>query len=476
MNEPAPLSNSLVSPESFTSGSIRVDALAREIAHSPVSLPAAIPGFEPYSIDEPKAEPPRLRVEAPPQVQATFAQATFDKIDRVLDDPDLDTWPEGSTEAEGKPWPKPRAQSRIEHEVELESEPEPVPAPTIMPQANVEPEIVVVPNAKIEREAGVDVSPEQNAFINFDSEAEVARGAEQDDAEIAALFEGEPVNASDIRDESSKSSRSPGAAPAYIAWLEPIPDAEEPVVFKQKEPVANSQLSQQSITSLPPATEAEHSSAQYIDEPGVNPAMQQHSESLPESTQEQFRQPVIDQLAGQASEQYTTADASQPEIAEEILQVIPQKIVQEVPKEIEQERPSTDRSRAAIEEGFRQAQAAFASTEFEQQPAGEGSYPEPAPPVVPADSAPMTFASSLTSLTSAPSVFGVPAGRSLKADIDRLLGNLDSELEMVSTKGSEAFAKRDLKGAERMIKLAEVLSELKDSLTKLRDEHGQDLS
>jgi hypothetical protein len=88
----------------------------------------------------------------------------------------------------------------------------------------------------------------------------------------------------------------------------------------------------------------------------------------------------------------------------------------------------------------------------------------------------MTFASSLTSLTSAPSVFGVPAGRSLKADIDRLLGNLDSELEMVSTKGSEAFAKRDLKGAERMIKLAEVLSELKDSLTKLRDEHGQDLS
>lgn len=65
---------------------------------------------------------------------------------------------------------------------------------------------------------------------------------------------------------------------------------------------------------------------------------------------------------------------------------------------------------------------------------------------------------------------------SLKSEIDRVITAFDKELELISTKGSDAFARRDLKGAEHMIKLAEMISEYKAGLAKLKDEYDQDLT
>lgn len=77
--------------------------------------------------------------------------------------------------------------------------------------------------------------------------------------------------------------------------------------------------------------------------------------------------------------------------------------------------------------------------------------------------------------TSAP--FVVAANEhSLKSEIDRVITAFDKELELISTKGSDAFARRDLKGAEHMIKLAEMISEYKAGLAKLKDEYDQDLT
>lgn len=65
---------------------------------------------------------------------------------------------------------------------------------------------------------------------------------------------------------------------------------------------------------------------------------------------------------------------------------------------------------------------------------------------------------------------------SIKSEIERVISAFDKELEIISSKGSEAFARRDLKSAEHMIKLAETLSEYKDSLAKLKDDYEKDLS
>jgi len=77
--------------------------------------------------------------------------------------------------------------------------------------------------------------------------------------------------------------------------------------------------------------------------------------------------------------------------------------------------------------------------------------------------------------TSAPYVVAA-SEHSLKNEIDRVITAFDKELELISTKGSDAFARRDLKGAEHMIKLAEMISEYKAGLAKLKDEYDQDLT
>lgn len=77
--------------------------------------------------------------------------------------------------------------------------------------------------------------------------------------------------------------------------------------------------------------------------------------------------------------------------------------------------------------------------------------------------------------SSAPSVVAANE-HSLKSEIDRVITAFDKELELISTKGSDAFARRDLKGAEHMIKLAEMISEYKSGLAKLKDEYDKDLT
>lgn len=77
--------------------------------------------------------------------------------------------------------------------------------------------------------------------------------------------------------------------------------------------------------------------------------------------------------------------------------------------------------------------------------------------------------------SSAPSVVAA-SEHSLKNEIERVITAFDKELELISTKGSDAFARRDLKGAEHMIKLAEMISEYKAGLARLKDEYDKDLT
>lgn len=65
---------------------------------------------------------------------------------------------------------------------------------------------------------------------------------------------------------------------------------------------------------------------------------------------------------------------------------------------------------------------------------------------------------------------------SFKHKLDQVLDYFDREMEAVAQRGSEAFAKRDLKKAESMIKLAEEIGELKEALTKFREQHQDELS
>jgi hypothetical protein len=75
-----------------------------------------------------------------------------------------------------------------------------------------------------------------------------------------------------------------------------------------------------------------------------------------------------------------------------------------------------------------------------------------------------------------PSQLVAQAGHSMKAEIERVIAAFDKELELISAKGSDAFAKRDLKGAEHMIKLAETINEYKDGLLKLKAEYDGELT
>lgn len=65
---------------------------------------------------------------------------------------------------------------------------------------------------------------------------------------------------------------------------------------------------------------------------------------------------------------------------------------------------------------------------------------------------------------------------SFRQKLDQVLNYFDLEMEAVAQRGSEAFAKRDLKRAESMIKLAEEIGDLKEALTKFKEHHQDDLS
>lgn len=65
---------------------------------------------------------------------------------------------------------------------------------------------------------------------------------------------------------------------------------------------------------------------------------------------------------------------------------------------------------------------------------------------------------------------------SFKQKLDQVLDYFDREMEAVAQRGSEAFAKRDLKKAESMIKLAEEIGELKEALNKFKEQHQEELS
>jgi len=479
--EATSLSGSLVSPESFTSGSIRVDAIAREIAQSSVSLPAAIPGFEPYKIDE-SAPAPRLQNDffaasgMPPAANVSTATSSSNEAVGAS----VDTWPEELDEKPGQLWPKPREKAK-------EAEPEPA-----RPDA--------------------DVEAEQNAFINFDSEVDAGpqvQNPDPDDPEIVALFEGEPVNA-----PLSESALHAGAGFAEVeaslsqdkdedAWG-PVDGlsqssgeaasekAPEITAFQNAflegmnfvEGGAKSEVLETSAPSREPAEAdsqisnfSESSSSDLYSEVSNTAAPPQTTDS---SNASQFSEPAksseyVDRLDNFDNDEYAQS-------------VEPVKM----PEPAEHTRSSSGaHSRAAIEAGFRMAQEAISagaagsitpdapstSSSSSSSSSSSTSFPFAAPPVVPdnVNFESQSFAG-VASSSSANSSIVVDSVRSLKAEIDRLIASLDSELEIVSAKGSEAFARRDLKGAERLIKLAETLSEFKDSLGKLKEEHGSDLS
>ncbi|MBX9672322.1 MAG: hypothetical protein K2X70_02710 [Candidatus Obscuribacterales bacterium] len=60
--------------------------------------------------------------------------------------------------------------------------------------------------------------------------------------------------------------------------------------------------------------------------------------------------------------------------------------------------------------------------------------------------------------------------------LELLITRFEKELEIVTAKGSEAFSRRDLKGAEHMIKLAELISQQNEALQKFKEEYGKDLT
>lgn len=68
------------------------------------------------------------------------------------------------------------------------------------------------------------------------------------------------------------------------------------------------------------------------------------------------------------------------------------------------------------------------------------------------------------------------AETSFKKALEVLLAAFDKEMESVAARGSEAFARRDLKGAEMMIKLAEEISALKETIVQFSSANKDNLS
>ncbi|MBX9938945.1 MAG: hypothetical protein K2Y32_06805 [Candidatus Obscuribacterales bacterium] len=65
---------------------------------------------------------------------------------------------------------------------------------------------------------------------------------------------------------------------------------------------------------------------------------------------------------------------------------------------------------------------------------------------------------------------------SFRAEVTSLLESFDKEMEAIAARGSEAFAKRDLKGAESMIKLAEEISQMKELIASFLDDNKENFS
>ena len=101
-----------------------------------------------------------------------------------------------------------------------------------------------------------------------------------------------------------------------------------------------------------------------------------------------------------------------------------------------------------------------------------------------ADEASLEEAASVSSEISAPlaSPSALPAEEakakpfSFKAEVTSLLESFDKEMEAIAARGSEAFAKRDLKGAESMIKLAEEISQMKELIASFLEDNKENFS
>lgn len=101
-----------------------------------------------------------------------------------------------------------------------------------------------------------------------------------------------------------------------------------------------------------------------------------------------------------------------------------------------------------------------------------------------ADKASLEEAASVSSEISAPlaSPSALPAEEakakpfSFKAEVTSLLESFDKEMEAIAARGSEAFAKRDLKGAESMIKLAEEISQMKELIASFLEDNKENFS
>ncbi len=102
-----------------------------------------------------------------------------------------------------------------------------------------------------------------------------------------------------------------------------------------------------------------------------------------------------------------------------------------------------------------------------------------------ADKAPLEEAAGVSSEISSPLAAPPPAlpaeqakakPFSFKAEVTSLLESFDKEMEAIAARGSEAFAKRDLKGAESMIKLAEEISQMKELIASFLEDNKENFS
>ena len=362
---------SIPSTDSFTSGSIRVDALAREIAHAQANLPPAIPGFEPYSQETgsvaqrnagfqpqqfPSASFPDASASSTTNSSTTNSSTTnssttrnsyasFGRPDHIPEDSNLaaeDEFPDEYAN-DNKPWPKARPKAIEETDDHDPIDPEVSQSPSVTPSFSqlrvqirackrfrlfnhwIKHRLKHLSKQRLNnwhnhcRSQALPAddlgdNDEQNAFINFESEAETkaphVENVDSDDREIAALFEGEPVNAFERKDETNIRPSRP-SEPAYMAWLEPAPDDEDTAP-----PVAETAAE---ITSESYAESASSSSPEIVLETNFETASQFSFESNP------------------VSNNIETAS--------------------------DQTKLDGDRARLAIEEGFRQAQAAVAASQ-----------------------------------------------------------------------------------------------------------------
>ncbi|MBU6452529.1 MAG: hypothetical protein KGS72_12160 [Cyanobacteria bacterium REEB67] len=448
MSEPAPLANPIVSPESFTSGSIRVDAIAREIAHMPV-LPPAVPGFEPYKVDEPgvgaASQTNAFIMDEPDDPVATStAQANATVLgfaDGAGSDREIAALFEGdpvnaagSARAAGDGF----AQFRENGSANLSASSgsgsgtgsgfSSSSSSNFNSNASANPNVIGFLDFGKPRADDLPWPPGVKDQAALEAELEMEMEAEAEDGNAFIASVGQAPSA------SSASAAAQGGPDGFV--------------FQERS-------SQSELPTLPAGSLNNHAGS--VADPFTSNQFTSYGEgnNVPEP-------------AGHASGQaYPTGGETGGHLESAAASAVPPAMVPTpIPAPSASPLSNPVDSRAAIREGFRQA------LQVTQSPIPLSSVPGVTPVAAPGN---------LLAAPPASYMPGVPVGaeagaRSLRADLAQFLATIDSELETISDRGSEAFSRRDLKGAEKLIKLAETLSELKDSIVKFRDENGAELS